>query len=151
MFRMKYDLPIPLKAPTTHICPACIRPVISSRPKKPKEPTGLSNNPQETLKKPSNVNVNVNDNVNVNVNGSNTPSSWKTRSSLIKNKEVVITTLQEKYTDKNANKVYAEFIDKTGYKDYGYKNYWLALCSWTREDKFNQYGKGKSVPDFDLL
>jgi len=61
--------------------------------------------------------------------------SYKTLQSIINHKVDVIHKLVDLYPDKDCKKIVDNFIESNQIKDYKYKDYWLALCRWTREDK----------------
>ncbi len=63
----------------------------------------------------------------------------KNRKYLIDHKDQIIDEIKKLYPDKNIIKAYSNFISKTEVKDYKYKDYYLALCNWIREDRFNEY------------
>lgn len=63
----------------------------------------------------------------------------RNREYIVKNREDLIKELKVKYADKDVEKAIDNFIGRTGAKDYKYKDYYLALCNWIREDKFKEF------------
>lgn len=64
------------------------------------------------------------------------------------NKDEVIAEITKRFPNKDAEACYNYFLSKMDAKNYGYKNYLLALCNWIKDDKFNNFPNKKKLSTY---
>lgn len=69
---------------------------------------------------------------------------------LIKNREELSPRLKELYPNKDIDKAFDVYIESNRIKDYHYKNHYLALCRWIRENKNGQFTLKQTYSQADV-